>query len=82
MRATMTGTPEGLKSKTALRFCARGISGGRSDHLAFFFSPKDTGLAAPELAVDKTLAFSCFGFLISLLPRLLSPFPMMISHVI
>lgn len=72
----MTGTTVGLKGKTALQFCTL----SRSDHLPFFFSPKDIGLAAPKLAVAKTLVFSCFGFLTSLLPRLLSPFPMMISQ--
>lgn len=31
------------------------------------------GLAALELAVAKTFGFSCFGFLVSLLPRVLLP---------
>ena len=46
----------------------------------FFFSPSETGFAAPELAVAKVLGFSCFGFLISLFPRLLLPFPITTSQ--
>lgn len=41
----------------------------------FFFSPSESGFVAPELAVAKTFGFSCFGFFVSLFPRLLSPFP-------
>jgi len=40
-----------------------------------FFPPIDSsGLPARELAVAETFGFSCFGFLASLLPRLLLPF--------
>ena len=46
-----------------------------------FFSPSETGFTAPELAVAKTLGFSCFGFFTSLFPRLLSPFPITSSQV-
>ena len=40
-----------------------------------FFSPRETGLAAPELAVASVLGFACFGFFTSRFPRLLLPFP-------
>jgi hypothetical protein len=46
----------------------------------FFFSPNETGFVAPELAVARTLGFSCFGFFASLFPRLLLPFPMTSSQ--
>lgn len=46
----------------------------------FFFSPSETGFAAPELAVAKTFGFSCFGFFTSLFPRLLLPFPITTSQ--
>ena len=46
-----------------------------------FFSPSESGFARPELAVAKTLGFSCFGFFTSLFPRLLSPFPITSSQV-
>ena len=44
---------------------------------AYFFRAdcSRNGLVAPELAVARTFTFSFFGFLASLLPRLLLPFP-------
>ncbi|MGI3213346.1 hypothetical protein ACROSR_19870 [Roseovarius tibetensis] len=50
--------------------------------LLAFFAPSETGFSAPELAVAKVLGFSCFGFLTSLFPRLLSPFPITSSLVV
>ena len=35
----------------------------------FFFSPRETGLPAPELAVARIFGVSFFGFLASLFPR-------------
>lgn len=49
-------------------------------HLAFL-APSETGLTAPEFAVARTFGFSCLGFFASLLPRLLSPLPIMSSQV-
>ena len=49
-------------------------------HFAFL-APRETGLSAPEFAVARTFGFSCFGFFASLLPRLLSPLPIMFSQV-
>jgi len=49
-------------------------------HLSFL-APRETGLTAPEFAVARTFGFSCLGFFASLLPRLLSPLPIMVSQV-
>ena len=46
-----------------------------------FLDPRVTGVAAPEFAVARTFGFSCLGFFTSLLPRLLSPFPIISSQV-
>ena len=46
-----------------------------------FFSLSEIDFDAPELAVARTLGFTCFGFLASLLPRCLSPFPIASSQV-
>lgn len=58
----------------------RAVLARLSDYLPFF-SPSETGFAAPELAVARTFGFSCFGFFASLFPRLLSPFPIASSQV-
>src|SRR6056297_1869308 len=50
------------------------------DHLSFL-APRETGLTAPEFAVARTFGFSCLGFFASLLPRLLSPLPIMVSQI-
>ncbi|WP_175483225.1 hypothetical protein [Salinihabitans flavidus] len=58
----------------------RSVLARQSTYLTFV-APIETGFAAPVLAVAKVLDFSCFGFLISLFPRLLLPFPITTSHV-
>lgn len=48
----------------------------RSTSTYFFLADcSRNGLVAPEFAVASTFTFSFFGFLASLLPRLLLPLP-------
>jgi hypothetical protein len=44
-----------------------------------FFSPKESGLSRPVPAAAAAFGFACLGFLTSLFPRLLLPFPITTS---
>ena len=48
----------------------------------FFLAVASIGFAASEFAVADTFAFSFFGFLDSLFPRLLLPLPIVCSFVL